>query len=476
MKVLKNYLWNSSYQLFVLIVPFVTIPYVSRVLGPSGIGVNAYTNSIIQFFILFGSLGFSLYGNRETAYHRSDKYEYSKIFWEVLFLRAIAVLFVSFIFFIFLFFYSDYRQALVMQYFALLSVAFDITWFFMGMEDFKVTVIRNIFVKLISVLAIFTFIRDSKDLVLYIFILSFSTLLGNLTMFPYLRKYLVSVPLNKLRLFRHLRPTLILFVPQISINIYIILNKTMLGKMDSVTAAGYFDNADKLIKVLLMVITATGSVMLPHIANAYANHEFKKIKSSLYFFFSFDSILAIPMMFGVIAISRSFAVWFFGKDFSMVGNIMQIEALVIPIMAWSNVVGAQYLLPQNRNKEYTIAVTIGAVLNLILNIPLILVWGASGAAVATVISEAGVTSYELYTISGEIKIKSLFHEIWKFIFAGAVMCFTVLFLNRNISFGIGTLLFDALTGVLIYGSCLLVLRPTFLMNLITKVVTKYKRK
>lgn len=469
MKILKNFLWNSSYQLFVLIVPFITIPYVSRVLGPTGIGINSFTNSVVQYFVLLGSLGFTLYGNREIAYHRDDKEAYTKIFWEICLLRALTTLVASLLFFGFVFIYAKFTAAFFMQYFVLFAVIFDISWFFMGMENFRVTVTRNFVIKLISVASIFIFVKSKNDVLIYILIISGSTLLGNLTIFPYLRRYLVPIKFSQLNIWRHLKPSLVLFIPQIAVNIYIVLNKTMLGQLDSVTAAGYFDSSDKVIKISLAVLTATGTVMLPHIANAYAKGEFYLIKKFLVFFFDFASFLAVPMMFGLMAISHNFAIWFFGKKFAAVGLIMQIESIVIPIMAWSSVVGKQYLLPENRNKSYTVAVTIGAILSLVLNIPLILKWGANGAAVATVISELGVTAYELYVISSEINLGLLFKDLWKYLLSGIVMFGVVYYINTAYAFNVKILILSVFVGVLVYMLGLVLLRSAFLKSMLIRL-------
>lgn len=80
MKVIRNYLYNAGYQLLLVILPLVTATYISRVLTKTGVGINAYTNSIITYFILFGSLGINLYGNRQIAYQRENKLEMSRTF------------------------------------------------------------------------------------------------------------------------------------------------------------------------------------------------------------------------------------------------------------------------------------------------------------------------------------------------------------------------------------------------------------
>lgn len=71
-KVVKNYLYNLSYQLLLIILPIITTPYVSRVLGAKGVGTYSYTNSITQYFILLGCIGLNLYGQREIAYYQND--------------------------------------------------------------------------------------------------------------------------------------------------------------------------------------------------------------------------------------------------------------------------------------------------------------------------------------------------------------------------------------------------------------------
>lgn len=90
MKLVKNMFLSFSYQLLLVIIPLITTPYLSRVLGPNAIGENSFTAAITQYFILFAVLGTNLYGNREIAYHKKNKKQRSIIFWEINFLRWIT--------------------------------------------------------------------------------------------------------------------------------------------------------------------------------------------------------------------------------------------------------------------------------------------------------------------------------------------------------------------------------------------------
>lgn len=83
MKVIKNYLYNASYQLLALVLPIITAPYVSRTLGPKGVGQYSFTYSIITWFTLITSIGIAYYGDRQVAYVRNDRQKLSQTFWEL---------------------------------------------------------------------------------------------------------------------------------------------------------------------------------------------------------------------------------------------------------------------------------------------------------------------------------------------------------------------------------------------------------
>ena len=458
MKVVKNYLYNAGYQIFLLIVPLITTPYIARVIGPSGVGINAYTNSIIQYFVLFGSIGINMYGNREIAFFRDNPKKMSQIFWEIELLRILAIVLAETAFFIFLNWTKQYHVYLLMQSLLITAAAFDISWFFMGLEDFRTTVLRNTIVKVASVILIFTFVKTAQDLAVYILIISGSQLLGNLSLWPFLRRHLVKISLRGFDLLQHLRPALVLFIPQIATQIYLVLNKTMLGKITGVTAAGFFDNSDKIIKMVLAVVTATGMVMLPRVAHTFAQGDKAQVNRYLYSSFDFVTAASVPMFLGLAAIAPKFAVWFFGAKFAATNTLIMLEAPAILMIAWSNVLGMQYLMPTNRNRDFTVSVTIGAIVNLILNVPLIMFWGAAGASVSTVFSEASVTGYQLFVVRHDIKMRQLFADLWKYILAGLVMFVVVLWLNINHPFNIMWLLLEVGSGVIIYVALVFVLR------------------
>ncbi len=460
MKVVHNYLYNAGYQLLLVILPLITATYTSRVLTNTGIGINAYTNSIISYFVLFGSIGVNLYGNRQIAYLRDNKEEMSQAFWEIVLLRTFTVV-LTFIAFLIYMPISKFPVLMLFQSINLVAVILDISWLYMGLEDFKKTVTRNTAVKILSFLAIVLFVKDKQDLGLYIIILGLGSFLGNMTLWPFLRGIVKKVRIRDLHPFRHLRPSVALFIPQVAINVYAVLNKTMLGKITGDTVfSGYYNNADTIIKTVLALATATGMVMLPHVSNAFAKGDNKGVNKMLYESFDFVSFLSIAMMFGLAGLALHLGPYFYGPGFEPVGKAMLYETPVIMLIGWSNAIGQQYLLPTNHNKEYTISVTIGAIVNIIINVPLIYFKSLNGAIVATVISEACVTGYQLWVIRKNVNYKKLFFNVPKYLLAGFVMFLPVFKLNITLHTSIISIFAEVLLGMIIYVVMILILRPT----------------
>lgn len=458
MKVIKNYLYNVGYQILAIVVPLITAAYISRVLRPAGVGANAFTNSIIQYFILFANMGIGYYGNRQIAYIRDNSSKMAKNFWEIQIIKTTMTLLAVIAFAVFMLFYKRQSEYMWAQSVNLFAVAFDISWFYEGIENFKVTVLKNAFVKIVSMIAIFMFIKSSNDVTLYILILAISTLLGNLTLWPNIYRDLPKIKLNSLKPWPHFLPMVELFVPQIAVQIYVQLNKTMLGGMVNETAAGYYQYSDNLVKLILALVTATGTVMLPHVANAFSHGDIQHVNKMLYKSFDFVSAISYPLMFGLSAISLTLVPRYYGPGYKPVGPAMMIESIVILMIAWSNVLGVQYLLPIHKQKQFTLSVTVGAVINLIMNIPLIHYFGLDGAMWSTVLSETGVTLYQLIAVRGLLDYKALFNISWKYLFSGIIMFIPVFWMNMHLKDSWSMMGFEVLAGVVIYCVMIILLK------------------
>lgn len=467
MKVIKNFVWNAGYQVFVLIVPLATVPYINRVLGPTGVGINAFTNSIVQYFILFGSLGINLYGNRGTAYRRDDKIALTKYFWEVSFLRFISVAIAVIAYLVFTFSIDKYRIFYLAQVCILVGAAFDISWFFQGLENFRVTVIRNVLVKISSLILIFLLVHKANDTALYILILSGSQLLGNLTFWPSLSENLTHFPeFSSIHIWHHMKPAFFLLIPQLAIQIYVQLNKTMLGLLQGVTATGFYENSDKIIKMLLALVTATGTVLLPHVAHYFASGNYEAVKHSLVSSMHVILVIAFPLAFGIAAVSTPFTYYFFSIKFMPVAPLMAVEAIVVIPISIASAIGVQYLLPTDQVKPYTVSVILGSLVNIIVNVPLILWFGTMGAVIGTILSESVVTIYQIYAIKNQLSLGELFSESWKYCLSALIMFVFIKGWQFSCKTSMTALIVEVLLGMIVYFIVLLLFRPRILFSYI----------
>ena len=495
----RNYIYNMIYQVLILVLPLVTTPYLSRVLGAEGIGIYGYTYAVVTYFILFGSLGVAMYGQREIAYAQENIEARKKTFIEIVLFRFVTIA-IATVFYYFFFIkgaeYQIYYQILLLE---LIAAAFDISWFFQGMEEFKRTVTRNVLVRICSVSLVFILVKTKEDLAKFTLIYSLADLIGNLSLWLYVPKYVKGVKVKNINAFRHLPQIILLFIPQIANQIYKILDTTMIGALVADKAeTGYYEQGQKVIRLLLTVVTSLGVVMVPRMASTFMSGDNEKIKAYLKMSFRFVFFLAFPIMFGITSIAASFVPVFFGEGYDKVVILISIISPILLLMGMANVLGTQYLLPTKRQKEYTISVLIGLIVNFILNYILIKQYASIGASIATVISELVVVVIQYQYIKKDINFKTLLNLAWKYLVAGLTMfavCFGVrLILNANV---INTALLDfadniqmsrtyfinttaiisqMAVGALIYFVVLVLLKDDYIFKFIDKIKARLFKK
>lgn len=473
----RNYLYNLSYQLVTLFTPLITTPYLSRVLGADGIGTYSYTSSIVAYFILLASLGVGSYAEREIAYHQDSRAEQSRIFYEVLILRVLLVTLSAGLYLAILSAQGGDRTIFLIQGLNILAVLFDISFFFQGLEEFGKIVLRNLVVRILNIALIFAFIHEASDLALYIFLMAAMNVLANLSIWAYLPRYLVRVERASLRPLRNIRVIIELFIPQIAIQIYTVLDKTMLGLMTGLPAEnGYYEQAEKISKMTLMVVTSLGAVMLPRIASAYARGDSALIHSYIMRSYRFVWLLGLPLMLGLIVTIDTLVPWFFGPGFERVTVLTWIFSALIILIGISNVTGVQYMIPVKMQNVFTMTVAAGAVTNLLLNIVLIPRYMSVGAAIASVLAEVAVTVVQLYVVRAVFRPLAVLALARPYVVAGATMVAGLLATRYALALPAAPLatLLLAVVGVVTYSAALYAMRDEFFLDIAGRVLRRLK--
>ena len=468
----KNYLYQATYQLLLIIVPLVTTPYLARVLGASQVGVYSFTYSIANYFVMFATLGMSTYGVREVAACGGDRESRSNVFWEMYVVQALVslVCIVAYVAYSITNPEGGFAVAAVWGMWVV-SALLDVSWLFFGVEEFKMPTIRSIVTRLLSVVVIFGFVKGPEDLWIYCAAISGSFLANQVLLWPFVRKYVDFVVPKPKAAFRHLIPNLRLFIPVIAISLYVTLDKVRLGAMAGMTQAGYFEYSEKLSRMPMALVTAVGTVMLPRMTVELKSDNREKALALLEGSIWAMLMMSFSMMFGIMGIAHDFAPVFLGSEFSSCDAIMCVLALIIPIVSTTNVLGRQYLLPTGRDTLFTLSVCVGAVVNVCLNLILIPAAGAMGSAISTVCAETSVLVAQVFMTNKELPLRLYFENAIPFAICGFLMAVVIrlvsILLTSLYGVGVITLALEVCVGIIVYtvlavGWCLVTHNKHFL--------------
>ena len=388
-KLLNNYIYNTLYQILSIIIPLITTPYLTRVLGSHSLGVSTYVLSIVTMYQTIGNLGMDTYCRREIAYTKARNSNLKTSFYELFLIRSILLIITLVAYIPFLF--GKYALFYKINILTMVGLFLDISWFFIGIEEMKIVVIRNIIIRLITTIMIFLLIKRPSDLTLYIFIYAISQIISTISIFPNLKKYFNRQRKGKISIRKHLRPIILLFLPQAASTIYIQFDKIMLGSMTSnIVYVTLYEKAETISKIPLKFIIALSAVMLPRTSSLFATGQDKKIRDILSKVASLSMMLLLPTVIGLIAIADIFLPLYLGREYIGSIAIIRVVAFEVIAIALSNITGIQYLMAVNETKILTLSYTFAGVSNFILNYFLIPHLNAIGASIATVVAEWSV--------------------------------------------------------------------------------------
>ena len=441
MKVIKNYLYNLSYQILTIILPIITVPYVTRIFTSEALGNYVFYNSIVSYFSLFAMLGIGVYGTKQIA-AASDV---SSTFWNIYAIQLIASILAISVYVIAIFSIPQLGGVIpLIVGITLFAKMIDISWLFSGKEDFKKITIRNVVTRIIGVISIFTFVKSSDDLYLYVFLIVIFDFLGQFVMWMPAKKFIKRPSFNTKIMKKNLHPIVLLFLPQVAISLYVVLDRTLLGLLGSYSDVGIYEQGQKLISILLKVVSSLGVVMLPRVANLLSERRDKEAQNMVKFSFILYNLIIFPMIFGLIAVNEVFVKLFLGQNFQDVKYVLYVIVLNIMFVGWTNILGYQVLVVRNKNKEFMLSTTIPAFVSVAVNVAVIPFFGYIGASITSVVVEILVFAIQWYYSRNIINKNLLFNKDLAKIICSSLVMFGAVMLCKM------TLELDGIIGLIIY--------------------------
>lgn len=415
---MKNAMFNTAYKALSVIFPLVSVSYASRVLGADGIGNVSSSQNIVTYFTMFASLGIPTYGVRTIAKLREDENNSCDAnFTELFLINFLSTVLCALSYFILINTFAEFdelRELYIVFGSLIIFNIFNIEWIYQGFEEYRYIAIRSFRIKIVSLVLLVLTVKTKEDIIIYSLIVCFGTVGNYILNIINLKKY-VYFTFENLQFTRHFKPIFILFCSVISIELYSLVDVTMLTRMTNAECVGYYSNSAKMVKILANTFTAFGAVLLPRLSLYYAQDQHDEIKKIINKFINLIMFIAIPSCIGCILIADKIVLILFGKDFIPATTTLQLLTPLIVLKPLSAGIFGQILLTTNQDKKYFRCVCLGAIGNIILNSILIILWKQNGAAVGSVITECIVSGTMIFSCRkiahGAVDYKFLFSVI-----------------------------------------------------------------
>ena len=397
-----NLILNILLTVSNIAVPFITFPYVTRVLGPEGVGRVTFASSVVEYFGMFASLGIPIYGIRAAAEVRHDRKKLGRLVEELLIMNFITALVSFAALYIMILtvprFYSETKLYVILST-ELIFTAFGVEWLYKGVEEYAYITKRSLVFKILAMVFIFLMVRRREDYALYALALVISNYVSLLINFFNIGRHAeMKEKVGAKDIARHIKPVIVFFAMSAATLIYTNLDTVMLGLMRGDTEVGYYSSAVKIKGALTGIVCALGAVVLPRLT-LYINAGDKKAFSALTRkAMNFVFMMAVPFVIYFIMYVYDCIVFIAGVEFKPSITPMIIGMPAVLLIGMSNVFGIQMLVPLGKEKYVVWSEILGGTVDVILNTVLIPLFGCSGAAIGTLAAEFTVTMVQFLAL------------------------------------------------------------------------------
>lgn len=460
----ENYLFNTLRTVLLFLAPLITFPYVSRVLGPASLGKVEFANSIVSYFVLFTALGIPTYGAREIARVRDDVYARSRTVWELSLVLAVTVAAGYVCYFIVVRIMPVFRRDALLFLIVSPAIAlsgFSYEWFYTGIENQRYITVRSVCIKAVQVICIFALIHSEREYYLYAGIAVGLNSVSAVCNIARLRRYMVRVPVRELHPARHLRPVFVIFASIAAVNVYTQLDVTMLGIFAGDAAVGLYTAANRIVRVVIQVVTSLGVVMIPRMEHCASSGDRESYRRYAKLSLRCTMLLSLPCCAGIACIAPELTAVFAGNEYAGAAVSVRLLSPIIVIVGLAHFVGLQILYTNRKEHVYAAAVSIAAVVNAACNYVLISRWSYNGAVVGTLIAE--ITGLAVMSVVGWKYIResgAVSADLLKYAAAAAVMS-GILYALKPAAARLPDMASAAVQiaiGCAVYSGCLLILR------------------
>ena len=388
----KNVLSLSVVQIANNVLPLLSVPVISRIIGPDKFGSINFATSFIGYFVLLIGYGFDLSATRKIARDPFNVENRNQVFSEVFYIQSILLVISGLIFTWLLYTIPQFKVESLLMVFSFLiciSTLFTQNWLFLAMQDMPKVALFNLVTKLLFTVFILLLVKQKEDYVLQPLIIGCIQIVVSLASFAWaFKKYqlkFVKIPI--LDTIKLLWTERMIFFSLVVVNLFTSTNVFILGLYQSPAQVGYFTAGQKLIIIVQTILTTPLSQALyPYIGQSFGKSKEAGIKMV-------QKLLPVVLMltgaavFAILLLGPYLIRLFYGEKFYPAIPVLYILMLLPMIICFSNLMGIQIMLNLKMDKVFFRITACGAAISIFLNLMMIKKWGYLATSFNWVLTE-----------------------------------------------------------------------------------------
>ena len=463
-----NSIYYLVYNVLNVLFPFITGIYVARVIPEDLVGRVSYAQNIVQYFAVLSFLGIPTYGLREISKKQNSPEEKNKVYSELLIINAISTTVFSVLYFSVVLIY--FRTQLLLYTIVGFSVVINylnISWLYEGLEEYKYISIRNIVFKFVCLLLLFIFVKGPEDYIVYAAITVLGVA-GNYIVNIFMAPKFVQFTIKGLNLKRHLKPIMLLVTVNLAIEIYTLVDTTMIGYFCEEKYVAYYSFGSKINKIFIQIMHTFTMVIVPRITFYYNEGNKIEFDRILSLTFKLICLLSVPLIIGIFFCSDYAVTLLYGEAYIRSAKVLKILSLTILVSPVGYLLGSRIMLVTNNESKMPFCVGAGAICNVILNRILIPIYFEFGAAIASVISELVVMTVYLLFARKYFSLFDYKETILKLSVASFIMAICLFIFEYIKPQNLLGFIFQIIIGVITYFGVLVVIKEKTLITLLKR--------
>lgn len=361
-KIVKNTFMLYVMNIAKLILPLITLPYLTRVLSVEGYAVVSYVKATMQYMQLIVDFGFLLSGTRDIVKAKSDKNGLGIVTGDILLARIILSVGAFVILLIATFSIEMLRNNILftlLSFVPIFLTCFLFDYLFRGIEKMEIITIRFVVMKGIAAVLTFILVKQDAD-ILFIPILDIiGSLVAIILVLIEIKKLEIHIKISKFKnVFNKIKDSAVYFISNIATTAFMALNTLLIGIFMSERDVAFWALCLQLVTAVQALYTPLTDGIYPHMVE---NRDFNVIKKSLK--------LYLPIVISGCILT------FFVADYVVliVGGDKYIDAapilqFMIPVMFFSflaMIFGWPSLGAIGKQKEVTVSTVITAIIQIL---------------------------------------------------------------------------------------------------------------